>query len=105
MAGGIADIPVGLNGVTYLSLSWPLATIKGWFSERAMLAKELSSCVVEKQVEFAAVSLLGVPMQVFSRALVKISSVREEFAESSELFRTFRSALAYFLGQNGCIAS
>ena len=70
-----------------------------------MLANELSSCVVEKQVEFAAVSLLGVPMQVFSRALVKISSVREEFAESSELFRTFRSALAYFLGQNGCIAS
>ena len=69
-----------------------------------MLAKELSSCVVEKQVEFAVVSLIGEPTQVFSRALAKISSVSEEFPESTELLRTVLSALA-FLGQNGWIAS
>ena len=68
-----------------------------------MLAKELSSCVVEKQVEFAVVSFIGEPTQVFSRALAKISSVSEEFPESTELLRTVFSALA-FLGQNGWIA-
>lgn len=52
--------------------------------------------MVEKQVEFAPVSLPGEPTQVFSRALAKISSVKEEFAESIELLRTFLSAFAYF---------
>lgn len=60
--------------------------------------------MVEKQVEFAVVSLIGEPTQVFSRALAKISSVSEEFPESTELLRTVLSALA-FLGQNGWIAS
>ena len=60
--------------------------------------------MVEKQVEFAAVSLFEETTQVFSRALAKISSVREEFEVSSELLRTVPSALTCLFGQNGWIA-
>ena len=48
--------------------------------------------MVEKQVEFAPVSLPGEPTQVFSSAFAKISSVKEEFVLSIELFRTLLSA-------------
>ena len=62
--------------------------------------------MVEKQVEFAAVvSLFEETTQVFSRALAKISSVREELPESTELLRTVCLVLDCFLGQKGCIAS